>query len=90
MSEPTAPPTFASLRFQIEDAILLSKPELFPGETTGFQLIDGFANIRQSPDLSGNLDLNHPVAPMVMVVGHSTGRCYFFSLMKLLPNVKLS
>jgi hypothetical protein len=78
--------SFTDLREQIIVALnsRFAIRESFPGESAGFTLIDGFA-IQSIQAQSGGIVIGGNSIPMVVVVGNTTGRIYYFALKALLP-----
>jgi hypothetical protein len=81
---------FNSLKSQITTALnqKFQNREAFLGETTGFTLVDGFA-IQTIQDQTAGFILGGKSVPMVIVVGNTTGRIYYFALKALIPNLEL-
>ncbi len=52
-------------------------------------LIDGFANQPIQKELSGAFIVGGPAIPMIMLLGTTSGRVYFFALRALLPDIKI-
>ena len=79
---------FNSLKTQITDALnkKFSNQGAFPGESSGFTLVDGFVMQTLQEQAQGFV-IGGKSVPMIMVVGNSTGRVYYFALKALLPSV---
>ncbi len=82
--------SFSSLKPRLIEAlnIKFAIDANFPGERTGFTLLDGFV-VHSVQDQPTGLTLGGTSVPLVMVVGNSTGRAYFFSLKRLLPYLNI-
>lgn len=52
-------------------------------------LVDGFVNQPVSSELSGSFIIGGPTIPLVMLVGNTTGRVYYFALKALLPRIEI-
>lgn len=82
---------FNSLKKQITEALndrFSKQGALFSGETSGFTLVDGFV-MQSIQDKLGGIYIGGKSIPMVMVVGNSSGRIYYFALKALLPDVNI-
>ena len=74
---------FADVKQDILDA--LQKLPQDAGITEKVGLVDGFINNPLSRELSDSIIIGGPSVPMVLLVGETTGRVYFFALKILLP-----
>lgn len=52
-------------------------------------LVEGFVNQPFGMELSGTYIIGGPTIPMIMLLGNTTGRIYFFALKALLRNIEL-
>lgn len=52
-------------------------------------LIDGFVNQPIQKELSGAFVVGGPAIPMIMLLGNTSGRIYFFALKAILPDIKI-
>jgi len=52
-------------------------------------LIDGFISQPLQAELTGAFVVGGPAIPMIMLVGNSSGRIYFFALKAILPDIEL-
>ena len=77
-------PDFQTLKPQIVNAlnIKFQNRDAFPGETSGFTLVDGFV-MQSIQDQSGGIYIGGKSVPMVMAVGNTTGKIYYFALKAL-------
>lgn len=74
---------FADVKQDILDA--LQKLPQDAGITEKVGLVDGFINNPLSRELSDSIIIGGPSVPMILLVGETTGRVYFFALKILLP-----
>lgn len=74
---------FEEYKKRISDAIQLKLKDAPIGGEKGFTLVEGFVMQPLSTEMSGNIMLGGPTIPLVVIVGNTSGRMYYFAVKAL-------
>lgn len=78
---------FKDIEEQLCKLILEMPDACFPGEDDGFILVDGICNLPL--DNTIGTTICDRLVPAVTIVGNTSGRMYFISLKKIMPDLDI-
>jgi hypothetical protein len=81
---------FEEYKQRITDAVQLKLRAVPITGENGFTLVDGFIMQPLSNEVSGNVIIGGPTIPLIVIVGNTSGRMYYFALKALnIPGLEI-